>query len=402
MIEEFFKLGFETLKKRKLRSWLTMLGIFVGIAAIVSLISLGQGLKNSIEAEFSKLGTDRILIQASGSFAPPNADISTAKLTKKDLETIRSTLGIKEAGGILSRGAKVEFNSQLRYQLIAGIPTDETFKLVKEFAYFKIEEGRDLKNGDMKKVVLGNRIAKGDMFKPNLKLRDRITINDIDFKVIGIYQPIGTSDDDSSIFISEDAFRELYNLTDEWSIIVAKTDGDPQAVAERIEKRLRKSRGVEEGKEDFAVTTAEEFISTFNIVLNILNVFLIGIASISLIVGGIGIMNTMYTSVLERTKEIGVMKAIGARNSDIGIIFMIESGLLGLAGGAIGVAIGIAIAKTVEYIIAETGNSLIKAIMPSWLVIGALMFSFLIGSISGTLPAYRASKMEPTEALRYE
>ncbi len=402
MIDEFIKLSIGTLRKRKLRSWLTMLGIFIGIAAIVSLISLGQGLKISVEEEFAKLGTDKLLIQPKNSFAPTGADFSTTGLTEEDRKVIESVLGVDKAAGTLSGNVKIEANNQIRYTYVLGIPTDQNLELVKEFMYFDIEEGRDLKSGDKKKIVVGNRIAKGNLFKSNLKIRDRVELNGETFKIVGIYKAIGSSEDDSAVFISEDGYRDLFDEKNRWDMIIAKATQDPDIVAERIEKKLRKHRDLEEGKEDFEVSTTEEFLEAITNILGILNVFLVGIAGISLIVGGIGIMNTMYTSVLERTQEIGVMKAIGAKNKDILMIFLIESGLLGFAGGAIGVIIGISIAKLTEFIIAQTDNSIIKAALPWWLIVGALLFSFLVGAISGVAPAYRASKLKPTEALRYE
>jgi putative ABC transport system permease protein len=138
-------------------------------------------------------------------------------------------------------------------------------------------------------------------------------------------------------------------------------------------------------------------------IFDIIQTVLIGIAAISLIVGAVGIMNTMYTSVLERTRDIGIMKAIGARNSDILKMFLIESGLLGLVGGAIGIAIGLGIAKTAEVIGgAALGTDYLQAAIPAWLVIGALLFAFVLGSASGLLPAKQASEMNPVDALREE
>jgi len=130
---------------------------------------------------------------------------------------------------------------------------------------------------------------------------------------------------------------------------------------------------------------------------------LVGIAAISLLVGGIGIMNTMYTSVLERTKEIGTMKAVGAKNSDILFIFLFESGLLGLVGGAIGIGIGIGLGEGAEYIASVgLGTNLLQAVFPWYLILGALLFSFLIGTLSGIFPAMQAAKLKPADALRYE
>jgi putative ABC transport system permease protein len=166
---------------------------------------------------------------------------------------------------------------------------------------------------------------------------------------------------------------------------------------------LRRHRDLEEGKEDFVVQTPEQLIEGLNSVLNIVNAIVIGIAAISLIVGGIGITNTMYTAVLERTKEIGIMKSIGAKNGNILAIFLVESGLLGLAGGAIGVALGYAFSKLVEVAAAQFwASDILRANFPLWLLLGALAFSFLIGMIAGTTPAIQASKQKPVDSLRYE
>ncbi len=143
-------------------------------------------------------------------------------------------------------------------------------------------------------------------------------------------------------------------------------------------------------------------MESFQVILNIIQIFLIGIAAISLVVGGIGIMNTMYTSVLERTKEIGIMKSIGAKNSDILIIFLIESGILGLIGGLIGIILGMSFSKLIELGAKLAGYGMIQVSFPLLLILGTLLFSFLIGTISGVLPARQASKLKPVDALRYE
>ena len=154
---------------------------------------------------------------------------------------------------------------------------------------------------------------------------------------------------------------------------------------------------------DFTILTPEELLNSFGAILTIITAFLISVAGISLIVGAIGIANTMYTSVLERTKEIGVMKAIGARNSDILLIFVIEAGLIGAVGGLIGVLIGIGFSKSVEYIaVHQLGTNLLKAALPWYLIFGCIFFSFLIGAVSGILPARQASRIKVVDAIRYE
>ncbi|MFH1585493.1 MAG: ABC transporter permease, partial [archaeon] len=187
-------------------------------------------------------------------------------------------------------------------------------------------------------------------------------------------------------------------------IMVQVDEGeDILEVADRVEHSLRKSRDVTEKNQDFSIMTPDEILESFGNLLNIVTSFLAGVAAISLLVGAIGIANTMYTSVLERTKEIGVMKAIGAQNKDILSIFLIESGLLGLVGAIVGVALGFGVSKTIEYIAATSLNTdLLQAASPLWLIEGCLVFGFLIGAVSGTLPAFQASRTNVVDALRYE
>lgn len=205
--------------------------------------------------------------------------------------------------------------------------------------------------------------------------------------------------------MSESDLKNILNINDEIDLIVAQIDDKDKAkeTAEKIETELRKDRNLDIGEEDFSVETPLQSIETINTILNVITLVISGIAAISLLIGGIGIANTMFTSVLERTKEIGVMKAIGARNRDILSIFLIEAGLLGLIGGVIGIGAGITISKAIEYIaIHQLGTTLLKAAIPLPLIFGCLAFSFLVGTISGFWPAYRALKVKPVEALRYE
>ena len=160
---------------------------------------------------------------------------------------------------------------------------------------------------------------------------------------------------------------------------------------------------VTEKTQDFDILTPEELLGSVQDILNIITAFLAGVAAISLIVGGIGIANTMYTSVLERTSEIGVMKAIGAQNKDILMIFLIESGLLGFVGALIGVVLGYGVSKGIEYIaINQLNTNLLQAAAPFYLILGCLAFGFIIGSVSGLTPARKAAKTNVVDALRYE
>ena len=158
-----------------------------------------------------------------------------------------------------------------------------------------------------------------------------------------------------------------------------------------------------EENQDFSILTPEEILQSFGNILDILTGFLLGIAGISLLVGGINVANTMYTSVLERTKEIGIMKSIGARNESVLTLFVVEAGILGLVGGLIGIFLGILISKSVEiYVDKFLGFGLLKAAFPTYLVVGCLGFAFVVGIFSGIWPAMQAVKVKPVEALRYE
>jgi len=203
--------------------------------------------------------------------------------------------------------------------------------------------------------------------------------------------------------MSLDTARDIFGMEDDVSsiFVTVKEGFDVVDVKDRIEKELRKHRGLKEGDEDFSVATAEQMVGMFKDLLLVIQFVLIGIAAISLIVGGIGIMTTMYTSVIERTHEIGVMKAIGAKNSDIGLIFLIESGLLGVAGGIIGIILGLLLSFIVEFGAQTAGVDVMKAYISIELIAGALAFSFFVGAASGVLPAMRASKMNPVDALRH-
>ena len=402
-MKDYFLLAFNNLKRRKLRSWLTMIGIFIGIAAVVALISLGQGLQDYIGEEFEKLGSDKIIIQPKG-MGPPGTAGPSLILTGDDLHTIENVRGVKWAIGFLVKQGQARYKGEAGIGFAIGTNPEDT-ELLDEIQSYNILEGRNIKEGDKFKVVVGNNHVYGDIWKKDMQVGSTIEIEGYDFKVIGILEKIGNPIDDSSLYMTKDILREILNVEDEESQIMAKTAPgfDPKTVADTIERKLRQSRNEKEDQETFSVQTSDQMLETFQGIFGVVQAVLVGIAAISLLVGGIGIMNTMYTAVIERTKEIGTMKAVGARNRDIRYIFLFESGLLGLVGGAIGILIGVGLGKGTEYIATiALGTPLLRASFPLYLIGGALAFSFLIGSLSGILPAMQAAKLKPADALRYE
>ena len=402
-MKDYFFLAFNNLKRRRLRSWLTMIGIFIGIAAVVALISLGQGLQNTIEKQFEQLGSDKIIIMPKG-MGPPGSAGGSLILTSKDIKVIENVKGVEYVSGYLVKQGQAKYKGESGIGFATGV-TIEDFEPMMEISGLKIIDGRGLKKEDKFKVVVGYNHIYKDIWDKPMQIGSTIEIEGYDFKVIGVMDKIGNPIDDNILYVSKDILKEILNIEDEESQIIAKTASgfDPIDVAETIERKLRKSRGEKEDQETFSVQTSEQLLESFSNIFAVVQAVLIGIAAISLLVGGIGIMNTMYTSVLERTKEIGVMKAIGAKNFDILLIFLFESGLLGLIGGIIGIGIGVGLGKFTEYIALNTlGTNLLQAAFPWYLIVGALSFSFLIGTLSGILPAIQAAKLKPADALRYE
>ncbi len=381
-----------------------MLGIIISIATIFMLVSISLGLQGAVEEQFRTLGTDKIFIQPSTGFLGPPGSVGGVVLTEDDVDTISKVRGVKEYSFFVAGNAKVEFRGETRFMLVWGIDP-EHLDVYSEVGSFEIEEGKFLEKGDRNSVMLGWLFAQEKVFKKPVRTGNKLTINDQDFKVKGNLERIGNPDDDRMILMDLNSFRELFDIQDRVDIIMVQVDEgeDINEVSDRIEKKLRSSRGVTEKTQDFSILNPEELLESFGNVLNIITAFLAGVAAISLFVGGIGMANTMYTSVVERTREIGIMKAIGAKNREILYIFLIESGLLGLVGAGIGVLLGYSISKTIEYIaITQLNTTLLQAASPLYLIIGCLMFGFVIGAVSGTLPAIQASKTNVVDALRYE
>ncbi len=404
MIKDYFWLGLNNLRRRKLRSWLTMIGIFIGIAAVVSLISLGQGLQSAVTAQFATLSTDKLTIQNSGTgFGAPGSTV-VEKLTEHDLKLIENTKGVDIVISRLIRVVEIKYNGVSKFKYIGNLPEDkERADLVYESMGLKAEYGRLINPGDSGKVALGANIVKKEEFDKEIKVGKTINIQGRDFEVVGILEKGSSFQTNDVVLMMEDYMKEILNIGDEIDLIIAQVEEPDEinTVADSIEEVLRKDRNLEKGKEDFSVQTPLESIGTVNSILSSVNVVVVGIAMISLIVGGIGIANTMYTSVLERKNEIGTMKAIGARNSDVLMIFLIESGLLGLTGGIVGALIGIGL----SFIVASSANNIfgiqIISVQISYpLLISSIMFSFLIGILSGLIPSIQASKLRPVDALR--
>jgi len=405
MLKDYSRFAIDGIKNRKLRSWLTMIGIIIGITAVVSLIGIGQGLKVAISSQFGDIGTDKLTVMASGGMGPPGTGVVNP-LTKDNVKKIGDVNDVKVAAGRLARSIKIEYNDNVKFGMAASIAEGNGRKLIESALNLEAEKGRLLRDGDTKKIVLGSNLGSENAgFEKQIYVGSKVLVQDERFEVVGILKKTGSFAVDSLVFIQEDDLRKMLGISDdEYDIIVAQVhpNADIKAVQENIEKVMRKERGVKKGEEDFTVQTPQAILAQVNSTLFAVQLFVYIIAVISIVVGGIGIMNTMFTSVLERTKEIGIMKSIGAKNSTIFTLFFIESGMIGSVGGIIGAVMGVSIAKGIAFIGSMLlGSELIRADISIWLVIGSVVGSFLLGSIFGIIPAIRASRLNPVEALRH-
>ncbi|WEL19972.1 ABC-type antimicrobial peptide transport system,permease component [Candidatus Nanohalococcus occultus] len=369
--------------------------------AVVSLVSIGQGLESSISSELEELGGRNVFISSGGGIGGRFSD-TTFELTENDIQAIDRVPEIENSIGTISGSVAADYRRETEYISVTGVPTGQKADLVREISGLEIKEGRYIRQADESAVIVETDLAE-DAFEEELFLRSKIDI-DQDYSIVGTYTVSGGFQGINGFVMPIDQARKVLDKENEYDLIIAQTqDGvRPEEAADEIREALRNERDVEEGSEDFQVRTAEDILRSFRNQLNIVRGVLLGIGSISLLVGGIGIMNTMYTAVTERTREIGVMKAIGATQRQILALFMIESGIVGMIGGIAGATVGIGISYIAGILIEQSVSIPFSPYVSVELVVGSVGFSFIIGVISGVLPARKASKKEPVEALRFE
>jgi len=404
MIQDFFLLASKNLKNRGLRSYLTILGIFIGILAVVSLISVGDGLKTAVNSQFGVSSTEVITVQAGGlnSYGPPGSG-AVNKLTLKDLDAIRKVSSVKRAVRRNMPSVKLEFNNKVIFGIAASLPNSEDRKFVYEQMELGAEYGRLLEDKDANKVLLGhNFYADKTGLDKIVRIGNKVLIQDKKFEVAGIIEKKGSFIIDNAVFMNEEPLLDLINVGDEIDLIVVQVKDKSlmNKTKEEIEKVLRKSRDVKLGEEDFEVSTPDAMLDTVNQILTGVQIFVFMIALISIIVGSIGIVNTMTTSVFERRREIGIMKSVGAKNSHVFLLFFIESGLLGLIGGILGIIFGILLGSLGTIAINNFIGATTSLNINFALIIFALLGSFTVGSVSGIAPALNAAKQNPIDALK--
>lgn len=459
---KILKIAFSMVKANKLRSWLTIIGIIIGIASVMAIVTTGEYFEKEVTETLEGFGGDIITIVASTPFEVTDEEFAVAdsedseeslkvseensettaeteeyeeeaetntsdpgefeqvtesQLTNMDVLTLRSIPAIEYINVNVDKDAEMKLGGESTNVWVTGVDPSVWPKISKK----DIEQGRMLETGDRNVVVLSNELAK-ETFKREIRLNEIVLLNDKSYRVVGILAKgsglLGglTGLFGSSIYLPyQDAYslssnEELSEIesdvysTDVYSTIEVKLkkDADYETAIKEIERKLRLSRRVTEDAQDFYVNSQKEAIESTRKTINGLTAFLAFIAGISLLVGSTGIANTMFTSVLEKTKEIGIMKAIGAKNRDIMLIFLCNSAMISLVGGIIGILLGIVVVQAVLFFISIKMNAPFEFALSLKATFISTLVSIVVGLIAGLVPAKNASELKPVDALRYE
>jgi putative ABC transport system permease protein len=403
MFRDNVKLAIKNLRNRFSRSLLTLLGISIGIMAIISLLALGEGMQQAITGELSSL-SDVVIVSTGGDvFSAFGGGGSTGEyFTQRDIAVIERLQGVKDVSTQLSGYAVAEYNGKKTIVSLTGMEID-VMRL--QYASQNLDTGEFLNEGNQNKIMIGYSIAH-DTFDADISVGGRIKINGEKFFVSGIFgkQGFGGVSSDSIMLMSSRDFQKLTGQSN-ISLIYLRVENvkDAESIATTIQNAINENHG----RKDFATaTTMTSILETVQSITGLLQVVLVGIASIALVVASIGIMNTMLTSVMERTREIGIMKAIGATNQDIMSIFIFEGMLLSSVGGIIGIILGVFGSQGLTLILNNfmtMGPSMnLTPIITISSVVLAVTVSLIVGVLSSLYPAWKAARMSPIEAVRYE
>lgn len=397
----------ESLSANKMRSGLTIIGIVIGVAAVISIVSIGRGAENTITGSIQGIGTNLLFVLRGGAEEVRNPQ----PLTLGDATAIGDPFQAPSVAGvapILQGQATLTTGGESASTMLLGV-TPEYFPV----RNMTLLEGEPIREehilGKASVVVLGFKVAERLFNRTEGVTGEVVRIEGRPFRVIGVLEPKGGSsfsnEDDRALVplttAQERLIRRATRDRVDYLIVQAISAGAVAQASEEIAQILRTRHRTAIGADDFTILTQQDFLDTARTITNVLTIFLGGIAAISLLVGGIGIMNIMLVSVTERTKEIGLRKALGARRVDIMIQFLTESSLLSLIGGLVGIGLGATISFIVERI-AAANNTPINPSIGVDTVLLATLFSTAVGLFFGLYPANRAARLEPVEALRYE
>jgi putative ABC transport system permease protein len=373
------------------------LGVIIGIAAIVCLLSIGQGLNVAVEDQFEKMGTNIVYLLATN---PMSQSSNVIELSSEDVEYIESISGVDYAAPIYFTSGTMEVNGEKLNVSVLAMDVDKAM-IFESSGFFDLREGRLIQKNESTGIMIQGKMADEAFSKP-IGIRKVVTINNEPYKIVGLQNPmqqmVGDVNPENMVLMSEEGFdRIVPNKTPLQIMVAAFTREETKKVADKMTEYFDEKYG----ERSVYIYTSDQLLEQINQIYSIITIFLVGVSIIALIVGGVGIMNAMVTSVMEKTKEIGIMKALGASDYIILGIFVVEAALIGLIGGIIGTIIGYGLSMVIAFIGTQAGFLLIGVVSFDITLIG-LGFSTIVGIVSGFFPAYRASKMDPVEALRFE
>ncbi len=406
-------MGLNMLVHSKLRSWLTIIGIVIGIGSVVGILSLGDAMQEQVQSRLAEMDLTKITIspgytKASSNMPGPGrmgggGTTTDVELTEDDIEALQGIDGIQYIAGEISGSEPVIYAAQNATLSITGVDP----QVWKYMTTLETQSGRLLEPSDKYVAVIGSGVASG-VFDQDIGVNQVITINGKAVRVVGILAEEGEGGDrsiympiDGAVNLLDDAEEDVYDTI----TVKAKSEDLVDSVMEDIVDKLMVSRHIiREEDRDFSVTASKSMAESVTEMTSSMTLFLGAIAAVSLIVGAVGIANTMFTSVLEKTKEIGTMKAIGAKNRDILMIFLFNSAMVGLVGGILGDLLGACVSTLFPLLglrMMGGGSDSSIYFAPDLMALG-LILAVIIGIASGVVPAYRASKLKPVDALRYE
>ncbi len=399
----------ESLMSNKLRSGLTILGIVIGVASVISMIAIGQGATASVNKQIESIGSN-LLFVSSGGFGNSGA-VNPKPLTTEDAKALIDPVNapdVADAVAVLDARSTVTAAGQTTSTTILGTTPD--YATVRNM---QLTDGAFITDtqvsGNQTVAVLGAQVATTLFGDTTGLVGQEVRINNLPFKIVGVLQSqggsgLGSQDNEVIVPITtvQQRLQRRGNPDQVDQIIVQATSSNTtEAASEEVTNILRTRHGTRIGQDDFNVLSQAQILSTATSITGTLTLVLGGIGGISLIVGGIGIMNIMLVSVTERTREIGLRKAMGAHKSDIRLQFLMESSVLSLIGGLVGVAVATGVSGVIANL-AAASNTPITPVIGIDSVLLATLFSAAVGLFFGIYPANRASNLEPVEALRYE
>jgi putative ABC transport system permease protein len=409
LLKYSIKTAVNGLRTHKSRSALTILGIVIGVTSIILVMSLGAGAQDLILGQVKGLGATTVtVIPGRISFGPSQAaSTMNDSLKEKDLNLIKSKANVPNAVYVMPMvvGAGQAVYGSNVYQVAvfgSGEKVPEIFSIIPDDGYFFSED--DVRSCSAV-VVIGYKV-KQRLFENDEAVGQKIRIKNNTFKVVGVLPEKGSSSSfDDTVFMPYTTTQQNITGTKFYSRIVVTADTEANLIStvEDVKRTLRDSHNITDpDKDDFSVVTSADIAKTLGTVTSALTAFLAAVAAISLIVGGIGIMNIMLVSVTERTKEIGLRKAIGATNKDILTQFLLEAVILTGLGGVIGIILGSSLAYIISLLISKFAGLDWQYTFPISAAVLGLIVSTLVGLVFGIYPASQAAKKSPMEALRYE